>query len=67
MGPNKITDMAKDELIEYYDNQFDRLLKLYKKIDNPKTSDKVKYNLGCEAKVIAEQTKWLEHLISLKK
>jgi len=63
MTTNKITFMTKEELIEYYDNQFSRLLKLYKKIDNPKTSSNVKYNLECEAKVIAEQTKWLEHLI----
>lgn len=61
-----ITFMSKDELIEYYDNQFDRLLKLYKKIDNSKTSKDVKYNCECEAKVLAEQTKWLEHLISLE-
>lgn len=67
MTYNNMTTWSQDQLIVYYNEQFDRLIKLYKKIDNPKTSDIKKYSFECEAKVVSEQCTWLEYLIKSKK
>lgn len=61
-----ITTWTQDQLITYYNEQFNRLFKLYKKIDSSKTTETKKYNLECEAKIVSEQCIWLEHLIKSK-
>jgi hypothetical protein len=64
---DNITTWSQSQLISYYNGEWDRLMKLYKKIDSSKTSQTKKYDLECEAKIVSEKCGWLEFLIKSKK
>ena len=65
-SPENITTWSQNKLIDYYDDQFDRLCKLYIKMDKAKNANK-KLDYKCEAKVLFEHCQWLEQVIKSKK